>query len=88
MTVYSRRIVSCLLSILLLLPLLPVLSRAAPEEPAFRCIAGGQIILPQRIGEDWYLFLPAWADRNTLIFQAEEKPALPEGDELPDPELN
>lgn len=84
MTVYSRRIVSCLLSILLLLPLLPVLSRAAPEEPAFRCIAGGQIILPQRIGEDWYLFLPAWADRNTLIFQAEEKPALPEGGELPE----
>ena len=83
MTNHRQRVLSVILAALLLLPCLPAVSLAAPEETALRCLVGECEVLPQEIGEELYLFLPAPADLRSLIFRfAGQDTALCSGEEV------
>lgn len=69
MTNHRRRVIALILAAILLLPCLPAVTQAAPEEPVFRCLVGDCEILPQTVGEDLYLFLPSAADMSGLTFR-------------------
>lgn len=85
MTNLRRRVISLMLAAILLLPCLPAVSLAAPEETAFRCLAGDCEVLPREIEGELYLFLPASADLRSLtfFFEGEELSLCEEDTVLP-----
>ncbi len=73
MTNLRRHVIPLILAAILLLPCLPAVSFAAPENTAFRCLAGDCEVLPREIEGELYLFLPASADLRSLTFCYEGK---------------